>query len=337
MKILGIESSCDETAVAIIDKRKVLSSVVASQNEIHTRYGGVVPELASRRHVEAIVPLLSEVFSRASVSPDAIDGVAVTRSPGLIGALLVGISAAKAIAYGLKIPLIGVNHLEGHINAVHLSEPDVPYPHIGLIVSGGHTSLYYIESFGKYRLLGATRDDAAGEAFDKVARLLELGYPGGPIIDRLAQRGDASAVKFKNPRFRDASEFDFSFSGIKTAVMLNCKRLKSTGKIKESDKYNLIASFQRTVVEMLEKSTVKAALTLKCKDIVVAGGVAANNALRRRLKETEKEHGLKIYIPPIELCTDNAAMIAYVGGRRLAAGQSDGLDLNAVAVEEIGL
>lgn len=337
MKILGIETSCDETAAAVVDGNKVLSSVVASQNEIHAKYGGVVPELASRRHVEVIVPLLSEAVSQSKIPMNKLDGIAVTRSPGLIGALLVGLSTAKAIAYSLKKPLIGVNHLEGHINAVYLTGKDVPYPHIGLIVSGGHSSLYLVEGFGKYKLLGATRDDAAGEAFDKVARLLNLGYPGGPIIDREAKKGDPHAIKFKTPKFRDLAEFDYSFSGIKTAVMLSYKKLSSRGSVDEKDIYNLIASFQYKVIELLTKNILKASKKFGCPNVVVAGGVAANGALRDRLKEIEIEGGLKVFVPPMNLCTDNAAMIAYVGGKRLEMGERDDLTLNAVAVEEIGI
>lgn len=337
MKILGIESSCDETAVSVVDGNKILSSVVASQDDIHAKYGGVVPELASRRHIEIIIPLLDEAISRASISMVELDGIAVTCSPGLIGALLVGLSIAKAMAYSLDLPLIGVNHLEGHINAAYLAGEDIPYPHIGLIVSGGHSSLYLVTGFGRYKLLGATRDDAAGEAFDKVARLLGLGYPGGPIIDRLAPKGDPEAIKFKHPKFTDRRKLDFSFSGIKTAVMLEYKRFKSKGKIEKADIYNLVASFQKTVIEILVKNVVTAAKKFGCTNVVVAGGVAANRALRSRLKEVENEHHLKIFIPPMELCTDNAAMIAYVGGRRLAMGERHGLDLNATAVEEIGI
>lgn len=335
MKVLGIESSCDETAVAIVDGNKILSSIISSQHEIHGKYGGVVPELASRRHVEVISILLEAAFSEARISQEDLDGIAVTRAPGLIGTLLVGLSAAKALAYSLKLPLIGVNHLEGHINAMGLIT-EIKYPHIGLIVSGGHTSLYLVEAFGKYKLLGATRDDAAGEAFDKVARLLELGYPGGPIIDKLAHKGNPKAFKFRPPRFRDAAEFDFSFSGIKTAVMLEYKKLTSNNKIEENVLHDLIASFQYVVVESLVKNIIKAAAKFDCKNILVSGGVASNRGLCERLKMAESEEGFKAFIPPMELCTDNAAMIAYVGGKRLEMGESDGLDLNAIAVEEIG-
>lgn len=338
MKILGIETSCDETAVAIVDGKNILSSVVASQNDIHAKFGGIVPELASRRHAEVISILLKQAVLEASTPLTDIFGIAVTKSPGLIGALLVGLSAAKAIAYSLGIPLIGVNHLEGHINAAALSAKELPYPHIGLIVSGGHTSLYLVEGFGKYKLLGATRDDAAGEAFDKVARLLELGYPGGPIIDKLAAIGNPKAVKFKKPRFRDMSEFDFSFSGIKTAVMLHYKKLtEGNRRVQEKTIADIAASFQRSVVEALIDRIVAATKKYSCKNVVVSGGVAANNGLREALNNSKNVRQLDVFVPPADLCTDNAAMIAYVGGRRLQMGEKDSFDLNAVAVEEIGL
>jgi N6-L-threonylcarbamoyladenine synthase len=337
MKILGIESSCDETAVSVVEGKKILSNVVASQNEIHSKYGGIVPELASRQHVEAIVPLLAEAIESSGVKLKELDGIAVTRSPGLIGALLVGLSTAKAMAYSLGLPFIGVNHLEGHINAAHLSESEIPYPHIGLIVSGGHTSLYLVKSFGHYQLLGATRDDAAGEAFDKVARLLNLGYPGGPLIDKLAPKGDPDAIKLKQPRFSNCAEFDFSFSGVKTAIMLEYKRLKENGEIAERDVLNLVASFQKTIVDSLVNNICEAAKKYYCTNVVVSGGVAANSALRTRLKSVEAKENLTTFIPPMSLCTDNAAMIAYVGAKRLEMGERDDLDLNAVAVEEIGI
>lgn len=337
MMILGIESSCDETAVAITSGNKILSSIVASQNDIHSRFGGVVPELASRRHAEVIFTLLESAFEEAGVTMDKIDGVAVTKAPGLIGAVLVGLSTAKAIAYATGKPLIGVNHLEGHLNAVHLREENVPYPHIGLIVSGGHTSLYLVKDFGKYKLIGATRDDAAGEAFDKVARLLGLGYPGGPIIDKMAPSGDPKAFKFSSPQFRNAAEFDFSFSGLKTAVMLEYKKLTAKNKISDKDLKNLVASFQSTAIGFLVKNILAAAKEYKCKAVVVSGGVAANKGLRANLEEIADKNDLKIFVPPFSLCTDNAAMIAYVGGRYLEKGIMSDLNLNAQAVEEIGV
>lgn len=336
MRFLGIETSCDETAVAIVEGKTVLSSCVASQHDIHAKFGGVVPELASRRHTEMISLLLEQAFKDAKLSIDDIDGVAVTRAPGLIGALLVGLSAAKAVAYSKKIPFIGVNHLEGHVNAMHLTREKIEYPHIALLVSGGHTSLYLVKKFGDYKLLGATRDDAAGEAFDKVARLLGLGYPGGPIIDALAPKGDENIFKFKPPKFTNQSEYDFSFSGIKTAVMMHYKSLSNGGLIKERDMLNLVASFQRAAIQMLVKQVVKAAKGHRCGQILVAGGVAANKGLRARLKKITADEGLNISVPPLELCTDNAAMIAFVGGEYLKLGKRDDLNLNAAAVEEIG-
>jgi len=337
MNILGIESSCDETAVAIVRDNKILANIVASQDEIHAKYGGVVPELASRKHVEVIHTLLKEAFIQAEMAINEIDGIAVTKAPGLIGAVLVGLSTAKSIAFSLEKPLIGVNHLEGHINAPFLEDPNIPYPHIGLIVSGGHTSLYLVKEFGHYKLLGATRDDAAGEAFDKVARLLELGYPGGPIIDKLSQKGNANAFKFPMPKFRDASLFDFSFSGLKTAVMHQFKKLVKENKLTDQTKLDLIASFQKTAIEMLVKNLIKAAKEYKCKNILISGGVAANKGLRERLKAVDNEYGFTTHIPPLKLCTDNAAMIAYVGAKRLSLGEKDSLDLNAEAVKEIGI
>lgn len=337
MKVAGIESSCDETAVAIVEGRKILSSVVASQNDIHSKYGGVVPELASRRHVEIIIPLFDAAVKQAGITLSGLDGIAVTRAPGLVGALLVGLSAAKAIAFAMDKPLIGVNHLEGHLNAIHLAEENVPYPHIGLIVSGGHTSLYYVSGFGRYKLLGATRDDAAGEAFDKVARLLKLGYPGGPVIDSLAGLGNPDIIKFRQAKFTNLSEFDFSFSGIKTAAALKYRELSQNGKIRKADLHNLIAGFQKTVVEALAGNMIKAARKFRCRDAVVSGGVAANSGLRKRMLEAKAEEGLSVHIPPASLCTDNAAMIAFVGGERLKRGERSAYSLNATAVEEIGI
>lgn len=345
MKTLGIETSCDETAVAIVDGKKILSSIVASQHEIHSKFGGVVPELASRRHVEAMVPLLFEAFEKAHIKPSDLEGVAATRAPGLIGALLVGLTAGKALAYTLNLPFIGVNHLEGHINAPYLTGHEIPYPHIGLIVSGGHTSLYLVEMFGKYRLLGATRDDAAGEAFDKVARLLNLGYPGGPIIDKKAKFGNIKAYKFKTPKFRDSTGFDFSFSGIKTAVMHEFKKMKkSESHPRESGDtdnpqniLDLIASFQFKVIDILTKNAIRAAKKNNCHNIVVAGGVAANSFLRKYLSTEAGKEKIDVYIPPIDYCTDNAAMIAFVGEKYLNLGKSDKLSINASAVEEIGV
>lgn len=347
MVILGIESSCDETAVALLETpNKLLSNFVASQNELHERFGGVVPELASRRHMEMIVPLLDSALNESGNKLKDLDGIAVTKAPGLIGALLVGLSFAKALSFVLKKPLVGVNHLEGHLNAAHLEHEDVPYPHIGLVVSGGHTSLYHVKDFGKYKLLGATRDDAAGEAFDKVAKLLGLGYPGGPIIDRIARDGNPKAFRFTRPKMNSGSsfevgEFDFSFSGIKTAVMME---VKSSGGAPSPPARgdggfvaDMAASFQATVVDILCRQLIKACHAKKCATVVVSGGVAANSALRSRLHEVGEENKIKMFIPSLKFCTDNAAMIAYVGGRYLEAGKCDGMELAAVANQEIGI
>jgi N6-L-threonylcarbamoyladenine synthase len=334
--VLGIESSCDETAVAIVDGRSVLASVVASQDDVHAKYGGVVPELASRRHLEMIVPLIHGALDEARVGLNDISGIAATNAPGLVGSLLVGLSAAKGIAYALDLPLVGVNHLEGHLNAVHLEADDVPYPHVGLVVSGGHTSLYLVREFGDYELLGATRDDAAGEAYDKVAKLMELGYPGGPAIDRLAKQGDGSTFRFTTPKF-DGDTLDFSFSGIKTAVLLRHRKEKEKGEISETFVKDMAASFQHAVVKFLCDRLFQAAAKHAAKAVVISGGVAANSELREELARRADEIRVPCFIPAIKLCTDNAAMIAYVGARYLEQGKRSDMTLNAIANQEIGV
>ena len=352
MLILGIESSCDETAAAIVSLPdhvgeracRILSSFVASQDEVHARYGGVVPELASRRHLETAIPLVRGVLEETKMTLGDIDGIAVTFAPGLLGSLLVGIQLAKGIAFATDKPLIGVNHLEGHLNAVALEKPNIPLPHIGLVVSGGHTSLYFVSGFGEYKLLGATRDDAAGEAFDKVAKLLNLGYPGGPIIDRLAEHGDPNAIRFTVPRFEPSTKFgsgnprfDFSFSGIKTAVLLNHRDTQSKGKVGEQYIADLVASFQETVVRFLIDRALDAVKETGAKAVVLAGGVAANRRLRRKLEERCEQANIECFIPSAYLCTDNAAMVAYVGGEYLKRGHSSDMTLNAIANQEIGI
>lgn len=343
MLVLGIESSCDETAVAVLaTPDKLLSSTVASQDDVHARFGGVVPELASRRHMEVIIPLLNKALDAAGVPLADIDGIAVTRAPGLIGSILVGLSFAKALSYSLKKPLIGVNHLEGHLNAAHLEHKNIPYPHIGLVVSGGHTSLYLVRDFGKYKLLGATRDDAAGEAFDKVAKLLGLGYPGGPIIDKIAGDGNPKAHKFTLPKLGtgskfDIAELDFSFSGIKTAAMIEVKKSSGASPLPKEFVANLAASFQSTVVKIICRQMLAACRKYKCCAIVVSGGVAANSALRAGLNEMCGENNIRPFLPSLKFCTDNAAMIAYVGGRYLSLGRKDRLSLAAIANEELGI
>jgi len=328
MLILTLESSCDETAAAVVrDGRQALSSIVASQIDVHARYGGVVPELASRKHVEAISVVIDEALAKARVDLDEIEGIAVTRGPGLIGALLVGLSTAKALAFARSIPVVGVHHIEGHILAP-LLEQDIPFPYLALAVSGGHTHLYRVEGVGCYRTLGRTLDDAAGEAFDKVAKLLGLGYPGGAVIDRLAGQGDPRAIAFPRPLLQQ-DNFDFSFSGIKTAV-LNYVRQQG-GTIAEAALPDVAASFQAAVVEVLCRKTLRAAAEHDLQRIVVAGGVACNSGLRRSMAEFAAKEGRQVYFPAPRLCADNAAMLGVAGDFYLRAGVSDSLQLNAVA------
>ena len=327
MIVLGIESSCDETAAAVLeDGRRVRSSIVASQDAVHAPYGGVVPELASRRHLEVIVPVVERALAEAGTRVPELDGIAVTHGPGLVGSLLVGCSLAKSLAWAHGRPLVGVNHLEGHIFAASLTDDPPAHPFLALVVSGGHTALYHAEAPLSYALVGETRDDAAGEAFDKVAKLLGLGFPGGPIIERVARGGSPTAIPFPLAQMTDQAS-DFSFSGLKTAVSLHVKRNQPLGEREVAD---VAASFQASAVKMLVRETTKAALRLGVRRVVVTGGVAANTALREGLKASASEHGLVLHIPPPRLCTDNAAMIAAAGTARLLAGERAGLDLNAV-------
>ncbi len=361
--ILGIESSCDETAAAIVaDGRRILSSVVASQTEIHRKYGGVVPELASREHLRQIVPVVREAIEQAHVSLQDVDAVAVTQGPGLIGALLVGVTYGKVLAFALGKPLIGVNHLEGHVHAVfleaHVAGREPKLPAVCLIVSGGHTIIYQVKSEGangdsrfSYSRIGGTRDDAAGEAYDKVARMLALGYPGGPIIDRLAAHGNAQAVRFNEPKM-SGNVFDFSFSGIKTAVLYHLRRNPQLEPEIEARKQalacgdrsadalralsspatlDLIASFQRAVVDNLLSRTLAAAEKFGTRTILVSGGVAANSELRRAFEEEGARRGIEVYFPSRALSTDNAAMIAAAGYGRFIAGERADSTLNAEA------
>jgi tRNA N6-adenosine threonylcarbamoyltransferase len=324
--VLGIESSCDETAAAVLaDGRRVLSNVVASQDDVHAPYGGVVPELASRRHIEVIVPVVDRALADAGVRLGDLDGIAVTCGPGLVGSLLVGGSMAKALAWVHGLPLVGVNHLEGHIYASFLTEDPPEHPFIALVVSGGHTALYHVPAPRTYRLIGQTRDDAAGEAFDKVAKLLGLGFPGGPIIQRTAERGNPRAIEFPLAQITDGAR-DFSFSGIKTSVSLYVKRRGPLGDAQVAD---VAASFQAAVVKMLVRRTVRAALQVGVKRVVLTGGVAANGPLRAALIAAAEEHGIRLHVPPPRLCTDNAAMITAAGADRLAAGERAPLTLNA--------
>ncbi len=327
MLTLGIETSCDETAAAVLQDDKVLSNIVSSQIDIHKKYGGVVPELASREHLKNLMPIIREALASASVTLKDINLIAVTYTPGLIGALLVGVSAAKAIAYARGIPFIGVHHGEGHILAAHIEYPGIGYPYIALLVSGGHTALYHVKGLGEYRLLGRTRDDAAGEAYDKVAKLLGLEYPGGPVLDKLAQEGNPGAVKFPRGRLEG---YDFSFSGLKTAVRNHIAlfRSKDKGLDPGLNIRDIAASFQAAVVDTLVDKTMLAAAESGVGKIVVAGGVAANSLLRQRMKEETDKRGITLYLPAMGLCIDNAAMIALAGYLHFKRGEMSSLDLN---------
>jgi N6-L-threonylcarbamoyladenine synthase len=319
MKILGIETSCDETAASVVeDGARILSNKIASQVEIHARYGGVVPEVASRQHMLAIIPIIEQAMSEAGTTWKDLDAIAVTKGPGLAGSLLVGVNTAKAISLARNLPLIGVNHLEGHIYANWLTDKDICFPVICLIVSGGHSDLVLIKGHGEYTQLGGTRDDAAGEAFDKVARVLELGYPGGPVVQKAAESG-AATIRLPHAWLEGTN--DFSFSGIKTALI----RLVEKGQV--SSKYDAAASFQKAVVDVLVNKTISLAEDLGVRQILVAGGVAANTALRETLVANSP---IPVLIPPIILCTDNAAMIACCAFYRYKSGQTDGLDMDAI-------
>lgn len=330
MRILAIETSCDDTGAAILlDGRKILSNVVSSQVAIHQRYGGVVPELASRKHIEAIVPIVIEAMERAGVTMEKIDGIAVTQGPGLVGSILVGLSFAKSLAFARRIPLVGVNHVEAHLSAIFLEKEFPRFPYVGLVVSGGHTSLYHVAGFGIYKKLGQTRDDAAGEAFDKVAKLLGLGYPGGPIIDELAKTGNPKAIRF--PRsFLGKNSFDFSFSGLKTSVVNFVKAHPAPpGGFPEDLLRDLVSSFQEAAVEVLVKKTVQAAQSLELRRIVLAGGVAANHRLRQKMIEESIKEKMKVFLPSPSFCTDNAAMVGVLGYEYLKRGIRSDLSLNA--------
>lgn len=328
MLILGIESSCDETAAAVVrDGRVLLSNVIASQIKVHSKYGGIVPEVASRKHIEAIGAVVLQALEDAGVTLEDIEGIAVTRGPGLVGSLLVGLSTAKAIAYARAIPFVGVNHLEGHVASVFLAETPAPaFPFVALVVSGGHTNIYKVQDFQQVIVMGQTRDDAAGEAFDKAAKLLDIGYPGGVVIDRLAKPGNRQALAF--PRAMRES-LDFSFSGLKTALLNMVK--KRNHPFGEEEIPDVVASFQEAIVDVLVEKTLRAARESNMDRIVVCGGVAANSRLRERFYEDGRAEGLAVYIPPPVLCTDNAAMIAVVGDHLLTMGKMDALSLNAVS------
>ncbi len=337
MLLLALESSCDETAAAIVrNGREILSNIISSQIDLHSIYGGVVPELASRRHLEVINPLVDEALQCAGVAAGDLEGVAVTSGPGLTGALLVGVSFAKAFAYALNIPFIGVHHIEAHIQAIHL-EQKVVYPFLGAAVSGGHTHLYRVDGIGSYHLLGRTIDDAAGEAFDKVAKMLGLGYPGGPIVDKLAARYDSGDIKFPRPLLNRANH-DFSFSGLKTAVLQHIQGLQSP--LSEEQIGQIASAFQQAAVDVLTIKILRAAQQEGLERIVVAGGVACNSGLRQRFADLVAGTAVRVYFPKPLLCADNAAMIAVAADYYLSHGKRSGFDLNAVSswpLEQVSL
>lgn len=328
MLLLALESSCDETAAAVVrDGQELLSNLISSQVDVHAVYGGVVPELASRRHLEVISPLVEEALRQAGVEKSDLDGVVVTRGPGLIGALLVALSYAKAFAYALQVPVIGVHHIEGHILAIQL-ERQVTYPFLALAVSGGHTHLFRVDGIGSYKLLGRTVDDAAGEAFDKVAKMLGLPYPGGPVIDKLAQQNDDGGIVFPRPLLKK-DNFDFSFSGMKTAVLNYLQRLD--GSVAEAQVGQIASAFQIATVDVLTQKTLKAAVSEGLERIVVAGGVACNSGLRQKFATMGQDYGMEVFFPSPILCADNAAMLAVAGEHYLRQGYKSDLDLNAVS------
>ena len=326
--ILAIESSCDETAAAVVaDGREVLSNIISSQIEIHKLYGGVVPEIASRHHLDNVNPVVDQALEEAGVTMDEVDAIGVTYGPGLVGALLIGLATAKAYALATGKPLIGVHHIQGHICANYIAHPDLKPPFMALVISGGHTNIVDVTDYHTYKVLGGTRDDAAGEAYDKVARVLGLGYPGGPLIDKIAKEGNPDAVEFKRV-YLEKGSMDFSFSGIKTGVLNYINGQRQAGH--EISVPDVAAGFQEAVLEVVVNKTVDAALQRKEKRIVIAGGVAANSRLREMLEDSCRRHGLGLYYPPPVLCTDNAAMIGCAAYYRFKAGQTDGLDLDAI-------
>jgi N6-L-threonylcarbamoyladenine synthase len=324
---MGIESSCDETAVGIVaDGREILANVISSQIAIHTKFGGVVPEIASRRHLENINGVIDEALSEAGISIDDVDLVGVTYGPGLVGALLVGVATAKAIAFAKDIPIVGVNHMHGHIAADYIQYPDLEPPFMGLVVSGGHTSIVFVHDYNTCETLGSTRDDAAGEAFDKVARVIGLGYPGGPKMDRAARQGSRNAVEFKRV-YLEKGSYDFSFSGLKTAVLNYLNTERQAGR--EINVPDIAASFQEAVVDVIVDKAVEAASEYGQDKIVMAGGVASNTRLRELLEEKAGERGIRIYRPEPILCTDNGVMIACSAYYRMKKGELSGFDLDA--------
>lgn len=334
IKILAIESSCDETAAAVVvNGREVRSNVISSQIALHTLYGGVVPEIASRKHIEKINQVILQALQDAGMTLKDIDAIGVTYGPGLVGALLVGVAEAKAISYAKNIPLVGVHHIEGHINANYIENPDLKPPFLCLVVSGGHTHLVKVTDYGKYEILGKTRDDAAGEAFDKVARAIGLGYPGGPKIEKIAKEGNPHAVEFPRAKMGEDS-YDFSFSGLKSAVLnyLNMCKMKGT----EIVPADIAASFQKAVTDVLIGNAMRAAKEFGMDTLAIAGGVASNGALREGMREACQKRGIRFYHPSPIFCTDNAAMIGVAAYYEFINGQRDGLDLNAVPNLKLG-
>lgn len=332
--ILAIESSCDETAAAVVKNgREVLADVIHSQIDLHTLYGGVVPEIASRKHVEHITPVVEQVLNDAKMTLSDMDAIAVTHGPGLVGALLVGVGFAKSLAFAMKKPLIGVHHIEGHVCANYIENKDLKPPFICLVVSGGHTNLAIVKDYGKFEIIGRTRDDAAGEAFDKVARSIGLGYPGGPKIDKLAPSGDAHAILLPKAKVNE-NRFDFSFSGVKSAVLNYQNQAKMRGE--EVCQADLAASFQRVVVEVLVEHTMDAAKEYGLKDIAIAGGVAANSALRAAMQAACETNGYRFFYPSLKYCTDNAAMIGSAAYYNYMAGERADMSLNAIPSLKFG-
>jgi N6-L-threonylcarbamoyladenine synthase len=328
MFILGIDTSCDDTSASIVENgNKIISNIVSSQNEIHQKYGGIVPELASRRHIEMIIPVVDEAIHKAGVGFDDISAIAVSKGPGLIGSLLVGVCFAKALSFAKNIPLVPINHLEGHIISIFL-EASPEFPFLALVVSGGHTTFYIVNGVGLYSELGRTRDDAAGEAFDKVAKLLGFGYPGGPIIDMIAAKGNADAISFPRGLIKD--NFDVSFSGLKTAVFNHIR------KYPESSREDVAASFQSAVIDILLNRALDSARANKINRIVLSGGVASNSGLRKQLREKALKQGIDVYLPSVHLCTDNAAMIASAGYYHFINEETADYDLNPKAYLPLG-
>ena len=332
--ILGIESSCDETAASVVrNGREVLSNVISSQIDIHTLYGGVVPEIASRKHIERINYVIEDALKQAKVTLEDITAVSVTYGPGLVGALLVGVAEAKAIAYAKKLPLVGVHHIEGHVSANYIEHPDLEPPFLCLIVSGGHTHLVIVKDYGEFEILGRTRDDAAGEAFDKVARAIGLGYPGGPKIEKVSHEGNPHAMEFPRAKIEDGP-YDFSFSGLKSAVLnyINGCNMKGI----EVVQADVAASFQKAVTDVLVGNAMKAIDEFKMDKFAIAGGVASNGTLREAMREACEKKGVKFYHPSPIFCTDNAAMIGVAAYYDFLAGKRDGLDLNAIPNLKLG-